>query len=103
MCNIYITYIMYIPICTHIVYNAFKHGVPTHKIFKIQLVLNLNYSRDNNVSLINEPRVRTRQGGRFDLQPTVLWKILFRIKRQSYKTIYGFTCILMGAFMQLTC
>lgn len=33
---------------------------------------NMNYPRDNLiVSLINEPRVRTRRGGRFDLQPTV--------------------------------
>lgn len=48
--------------------------------------LNVNYPQDNFVSLINEPRVRTRQGGRFDLQPTVRRK---NISSEAVYSVHG--------------
>lgn len=48
--------------------------------------LNVNYPQDNFVSLINEPRVRTRQGGRFDLQPTVRRK---NISNEAIYSVHG--------------
>lgn len=86
--------------------TTLEHG--KHEIFKLQYWSNMNYPRDNLVSLINEPRARTRRGGRFDLQPTVrsknisytayvLHSYIFVCVRVCMCTkMFRFTCVLMG-------